>query len=106
MEAFYFYFFLLPLIVVVAVLGASVYYITKRKQKARKRTKKLIQSYFIEKDNGHKVMNKELAKLQRLLDNESIDRETYVRLKKVLVTMHEKDRAEVEDLIEYVKNQE
>jgi uncharacterized protein YqgQ len=104
MEAFYFDFFLLPLIVLVVALGASVYYLARKKQKARKRTKRLMQGYFKEKTKEQELMNREIANLQRLLENKSIDRETYVRLKKVLAVTHEKDRAEVEDLVDYVKN--
>ena len=103
-EAYYFDFFFLPLIVLVAVLGASVYYLARKEQKKRKRTKRLMQSYFKEKTKEQELMNRELANLQRLLENKSIDRETYVRLKKVLVVTHEKERAEVEDLVDYVKN--
>ena len=106
MEAFYFDFFLLPSIVLVAALGASasVYYLARKKQKERKRTKRLMQSYFEEKTKEQVLMNRELANLQRLLENKSIDRETYVRLKKVLVVTHGKERAEIEDLVDYVKN--
>jgi uncharacterized protein YqgQ len=103
MEVPFFEFIFLLLIVLVAVAGASVYYVVRKGQKGRRKTKRLVQSYFKEKTKEQELMNKELAKLQRLLDNRSIDKETYMRLRKVVIARHQKERAEVENLIDYVK---
>lgn len=103
MEAFYFEFFVLPLGLLVFVLVVAVYYFARKEEIARKKTRKLIQSYFKEKAKEQEHVKRELINMQRLLENKSIDNDTYKRLKKVLVTMHEK-RAETNDLIDYVKS--
>jgi uncharacterized protein YqgQ len=103
MEVSFFEFFFLLLIVLVAVVGALGYYFVRKGQKARRKTKKLMQSYFKEKTKEQELMNKELKKLKRLLDNRSIDKDTYIRLRKVVIARHQKERAEVENLIDYVK---
>lgn len=103
MEAFYFYFFILPLGLLVVALAVAVYYYADKEEIARKRTKKLMQSYFKEKAKEQELVEKELAHMQCLLENKLIDNHTYKRLKKVLVTMHKK-RVETNDLVDYVKS--
>lgn len=87
------------------MVGAvSVYYFVHRKQMARKRTTKLIQAFIMEKAKQRGDMNKELAKLDRLLENRSIDKETYKRLKNVLMVMDDKNGMQAKDLLDYVTN--
>jgi hypothetical protein len=104
MDASYFEFLVLPLGVLVFILAAVVYYFARKEERGRNRTKKLVESYFTEKAKEQGLMNKELANLERLLENNSIDRGTYERMKNLLITMHKKKRAETEDLIDYVKS--
>jgi uncharacterized membrane protein YhiD involved in acid resistance len=104
LDGLYFDFFVLPLGILVVVLVVSVYHFARKEEKARNKTRKLIQSYVEEKAKEQMAMNKELANLQKMLDNKSIDKSTYERLKNVLVTMHNKERAETSDLVDYVKS--
>lgn len=92
-------------IVVVVVLVVSVYHFTNKRKNVRERTKKLVQAYIKERAKDRVSLTKELANLERLRENKSIDQETYERLKNVLVTMNEKKRkkgGETKDLLDYV----
>jgi len=101
---FYFSLVFLPLGIIVVVLAVSVYYSVHKKQIARKKTMKLVQAFIKEKAKQRETMDKELAKLARLLENKSIDKETYQRLKNVLMTMDEKKGMQAKDLLDYVTN--
>jgi len=101
-ESFYFNFFIVPLGTLVAILVASVYYYANKEEISRRKTKKLVQSYIKEKAKQRELMNKELANLEKLLENKSIDKNTCERLKKVLVVMNEKKKGETMDLLNYV----
>ena len=104
MEASYFNFFVLPLGILVIVLVASVYYYANKGDIAKRKTKKFIQAYIKERARQQKAMNKELAKIDKLLENKSIDEEAYERLKNVLIVMNEKKREETMDLLKCVAN--
>jgi hypothetical protein len=104
MEASYFYFLILPLVIIVTVLVASVYYYAHREEIAKRKTKKLVQAYIKEKAAQKKAMAKELAKIDKLFEEKSIDKETCERLKNVLIVMNEKESKETMDLLTYVKN--
>jgi uncharacterized membrane protein YraQ (UPF0718 family) len=104
MEASYFTFFIVPLGIIVAILIATVYYYAKKEEITRRKTKKLVQAYIKEKAKQQKAMNKELAKIDKLFENKSIDKETCERLKNVLTMMNEKKREETMDILKYVKN--
>lgn len=104
MEASYFNFFIVPLGIIVAILIATVYYYAKKEEITRRKTKKLVQAYIKEKAKQQKAMNKELAKIDELFENKSIDKETCERLKNVLIMMNEKKREETTGILKYVKN--
>jgi hypothetical protein len=96
--------FVLPLGIIVAVLVASVYYYANKEAIARRKTKKLVQAYIKEKAKQKEAMNKELANINKLFENKSIDKETCARLKNVLIMMNEKKREETMDILKYVAN--
>jgi len=77
-------------------------YFPSQEDKARKKTKQLIESYIKEKSKLQKSMNKELEHLDALLESKQIDKQTYERLKNVLVMMNDKKRGDAKDLLEYV----
>ena len=104
MDASYFELLVLPLGVLVFILAALVYYFARKEKRARNKTKKLIESYFNEKTKEQRLMNRELTNLKNLLENNSIDRDTYERMKNLLITTHQKKRPETENLIDYVKS--
>ena len=104
MEAAYFYFLILPLGTIVVGLVATVYYYAHKEKIAKRKTKKLIQAYIKEKAKQKKAMNKELAKIDKLFEEKSIDKETCERLKNVLIVMNKKESEEIMDLLQYVKN--
>jgi uncharacterized membrane protein YhiD involved in acid resistance len=103
-EAFYFTFFVLPLGIIVVVLVASIYYYAHKEEIARRKTKKLVQAYVKEKAKRQEAVNRELAKIDKLFEDKSIDKETCERLKNVLIVMHEKEREETTDILKYVTN--
>jgi hypothetical protein len=96
--------FVLPLGILVIVLVASVYYYANKEAIARRKTKKLVQAYIKEKAKQQEGMNKELANINKLFENKSIDKETCERLKNVLIVMNEKKREETMDILKYVAN--
>jgi hypothetical protein len=104
MDVSYFEFFVLPLGVLVFVLASLLYYFARKEERGRNKTKKLVESYFDEKAKEQGQMNKELTNLRRLLENKSIDRDTYERMENLLITMHKKKGADTDDLIDYVKS--
>jgi len=104
-EPFYFEFFVAPLGLLVVVLVASVYYCARREEIARKKTNKLVQSYVKEKARQQELTNKELANLEKLLENKSIDKATFERLKKVLMMNKTKQGEEATDLLNYAISQ-
>jgi len=104
MEPFYFYLFILPLGIIVAGLVAAVYYYANREEIAKKKTKKLMQAYIKQRAKQKSSMNKELAKIDKLFEEKSIDKETCERLKNVLIVMDAKENEDTTGLLEYVKS--
>jgi hypothetical protein len=104
MEASYFYIFILPLGIIVAGLVAAVYYYANREDIAKKKTKKLVKAYIKERAKQKETMNKELAKIDKLFEEKSIDEETCERLKNVLVVMTARENEDASGLLEYVKS--
>jgi hypothetical protein len=98
-----FSFFVLPLGILVVALVGAVYYFAHKEEIARNRTKKLINAYIREKAKQQEMTRKELANLQRLYESKAIDDETYERLKRVLLVMHEKKSVETMSLLDFVK---
>ena len=106
MDAFYFNFFVLPLGILVVVLVVSVYYYANKEETARKKTRKLVQAYLKEKVRQQKVMNRELAKIDKLLEDKLIDEETCERMKNLLMITNEEKREETMGLLKCVTNSE
>jgi len=104
MEISNFYFLILPLGMIVIGLVAAVYYYAHKEEIAKRKTKKLVQAYIKEKAEQKKSMSKEIAKIDKLLEEKSIDEETCERLKNVLIVMNAKESKETVDLLQYVKN--
>jgi hypothetical protein len=103
MEISYFYFFILPLGIIVIGLVAAVYYYARREEIAKRKTKKLVKAYIKNKAKQKEAMNKELAKIDKLFEEKSIDEETCERLKNVLIVMNARENDETMDLLQYVK---
>ena len=101
-----FYYFVAPLAVLAVVLVASVYYYSRKAKPARRKTKKLVQSYIKEKAKQKTHINKQLANLEKLLKNKSIDKETYERMRKMLIMNEKKQEETTTELIDYVKSHE
>jgi hypothetical protein len=100
-----FYFLVLPLGIMVVGLVAAVYYYANREEIAKKKTKKLVQAYIKEKAKQKESMKREIAKIDKLFEEKSIDAETCERLKNVLIVMNARESKEAGDLlIQYVKS--
>ena len=106
MEAFYFNFIVLPLGILVVILVASVYHYANKEEIARKKTKKVIQAYLKEKVRQQKAMNKEIARIDKLLEDKLIDEETCDDLKNLLMVTNEEKREETVGLLKCVTNSE
>jgi hypothetical protein len=104
MEVSNFYFFILPLGIIVIGLVTVVYYYAHKEEIAKRKTKKLVQAYIKEKAMQKDTMTKELAKIDKLFEEKSIDEETCERLKNVLIVMNAKESKDTVDLLQYVKN--
>jgi altronate dehydratase len=104
MEVSYFYLLILPLGIIVIGLVAAVYTYAHREEIAKRKTKKLVQAYIKEKAKQQEAMNKELAKIDKLFEEKSIDEETCERLKNVLIVMNAKESEKTTELLKYVKN--
>lgn len=84
MEPSYFYFFVAPLGFLIAILVIMVLYVARKEENLEKAWKKLTRSHMQNRLKEEKIFAKELEKLQTLLDNETIDQDTYARLRKIL----------------------
>lgn len=84
MEPTYFYSFVLPLGVLVVILVSLVLYVARKEESLEKRWNRLTRAYMRDMLEQEKSYAEELEKLQILLQEKSIDQDTYVRLKKIL----------------------
>src|SRR3989337_4466462 len=98
MNAFDFDFIVLPLGILVVTLLAAIILISQKEEIAHKRKTRRIDAYFKEKAKQRQLLDKELADLEQLLTNKSIDKDTYKRLKK-LVEMNEEKQEKTVDLL-------
>ena len=101
MDVFDFNFIVLPLGVMVFVLVAVVLFVVKRKEIEQEQKVRQIASYTKEKSKKRQLMERELAHLDELFEDESIDEDTRERLK-FLVKMNKED-AEIEILRKLTK---
>ena len=102
MNAFDFDFIVLPLGILILTLVAAIILISQREEIAHKRKTMRIDAYFKEKAKQRHLVDKELADLEQLRRNKSIDEDTYKRLKK-LVEMNEEKQEKTFDLLDEIK---
>ena len=102
MNVFDFDFIVLPLGILIIALVAAIMLISQREEIANKRKTRRIDAYLKEKAKQRKLLDKELADLEQLLSNKSIDGDTYKRLKK-LVEMNEEKPEIAVDLLDEIK---
>src|SRR3989337_2390861 len=105
MNAFDFDFIVLPLGILVVTLVAAIILISQKEEIAHKRKTRRIDAYFKEKAKQRQLLDKELAELEQLLRNKSIDDDAYKRLKK-LVEMNEEKQEIAVDLLDEIKMRE
>src|SRR3989337_1750620 len=105
MDAFDFNFLVLPLGILVFALVAAIILISQREEIANKRKTRRIDAYFKEKAKQRQLLDKELADLEQLLRNKSIDEDTYKRLIK-LIEMNEEKQEKTFDLLDEIKMRE
>ena len=96
----------LVVVVTIIVLVGVVYLVMRRRGGANKKTKRLIDNYIRERAKENRSLQEELANLDRMLSSKQIDKETYDRLKNVLVTMKGKRNLDAEDLFDYVSEKQ
>jgi hypothetical protein len=102
MNVFDFDFIVLPLGILIIALVAAIMLLSQREEIANKRKSRRIDAYFKEKAKQRKLLDKELADLEQLLKNKSIDLDTFKRLKK-LVEMNEEKQELTVDLLDEIK---
>ena len=84
MEASYFYALVLPLGVFVFLMTSLAYYYARKEEFARKKWMELAHAQADVQLKPEEMVSRELAGLEKLLENQSIDQITYERLRKVL----------------------
>ena len=84
MEPTDFYSFVLPLGVLLVILVSLVLYLARKEESLEKRWNRLTRAYMSDRLEQEKIFAEELEKLQILLQEKSVDQDTYVRLKKLL----------------------
>ncbi len=84
MEPTDFYSFVLPLGVLIAIVISLLLYFARKQESLEKRWDRLTRAYMRYRLEQEKTFAEELEKLQTLLQEKSIDQDTYVRLKKLL----------------------
>jgi hypothetical protein len=83
-----FAFFVLPLGVMVFLLVVGILFVVKKEEIEREKKIKRINAVLREKIKNRAHAAKQMQELNSMLDNQSIDRDTYNRLK-TIVEMHE-----------------
>lgn len=84
MEPTDFYSFVLPLGVLIVILVSLALSIARKEESLEKSWNRLTRAYMKDRFEQEKSYAEELEKLQTLLQEKSIDQDTYVRLKKIL----------------------
>jgi len=84
MESFDFTFFVLPLGIIVFVLVAGILYKVKKEEIEQERKVKRICAYLKERVKQRGLVERELAHIDKLLKDNSIDKSTHERLKFVI----------------------
>jgi len=79
-----FYSFVLPLGVLIVILVMLVLHLARKEESLEKSWNRLTHAYMRDKLKQEKSFAEELEKLQILLQEKSINQDTYVRLKKLL----------------------
>src|SRR4030066_444123 len=102
MNAFDFDFIVLPLGILIITLVAAIILISQREEIANKRKTRRIDAYIKEKAKQRQLLDKELADLEQLLRNKSIDEDTYKRLIK-LIEMNEEKQEKTFALLDEIK---
>ena len=95
MDPSQFYLLVLPLGTFVFALAFLVYYYARREEFAQRKLKRLVCTYVKKRLEQKEAMNKELERLERLRENESIDQITFERLKYLLENTYEQKREEI-----------
>jgi flagellar basal body-associated protein FliL len=97
----------LPVVIIAIAIVVAVYYFSRKPRKTAGKTgktTKLVESYIREKSEQRAHVNKEIAKLDIMLQNKQIDKDTYERMKDLLEKKYEKKPGQTEELLEYIKN--
>jgi hypothetical protein len=97
MESFDFTFFVLPLGILVFVLVAGILYKVKKEEIDQERKGKRISAYLKERVKQRELVERELAHIDKLLKDKSIDKGTYERLKFV-IRMNKMETSETIDV--------
>ena len=83
------------------LIGTIAFIFKDKETKSRESIKKLVHEYISDRRKNMLKTNREIYKLDRLLEKGEVDEETYQRIKEVLVKMKEKKEEEI-DIFKYV----
>jgi rubrerythrin len=100
MEPAYFYNFVLPLGVLVGVLAILVLHYARGEERHKKQFQKLLRKHVEDRVKQEKKFTEEVGKLDVLLRDKSIDKNTYARLRKILEISFAKQRDKVRTQLE------
>ncbi|MCZ2809781.1 MAG: hypothetical protein O2V44_10545 [Candidatus Bathyarchaeota archaeon] len=84
MEPTYFYSFVLPLGVLVFILVIFVLHYARKEERHNRKLKKLMRAYVKDRLKQERIFSEEIKVLDAQLRDKTIDRDTYVRLRKIL----------------------
>lgn len=102
MNAFDFEFIVLPLAFLIFSLVAGIIIISKRQEIRERRKARRINAYLKEKSKQQGLMENQLNNLDKLFQNNSIDKDTYERLKTIVRMSADKTEETVEVLSDAV----
>ena len=102
MDAFEFDFIVIPLALIVFALVASIILLSKRQEIRERRKAQRINSYLKGKAKQREHLENQLENLDQLLQNKSIDKDTYERLKIIVRMSEDKNEETVEILTDEI----
>ena len=98
MDAFDFEFIVIPLAIIVFSLVAGIILLSKKQEISNRRKARRVSAYLKGKAKQRELLENQIGNLDQLFQNNSIDKDTYKRLK-TIVRMSEEKTEEVVEIL-------
>ncbi len=102
MNAFDFNFIVLPLALLVFAMVTGIILMSKKQEIREKRKARRISAYLKGKAKERELLENQISNLDQLYQKKSIDKDTYERLKAIVIMTEEKTSETVETLAEVI----